>query len=100
MLSYGFAAGADIRIEQADWDVREARLRLRTPAGIVRCSTRLPGAHNAANAAAAFAVGLSLGLPAEAIARSLSAVDTASRPLGGHHRIGAVRRGRRLRAYP
>ncbi len=74
VFSYGFAAGADIRIEQADWDVREARLRLRTPARIVSCSTRLPGAHNAANAAAAFAVGLSLGLPAEAIAGSLSAV--------------------------
>ncbi len=75
VLSYGFDTGADVRIEQADWDVREARLRLRTPAGIVRCSTRLPGAHNAANTAAAFAVGLSLGLPAEVIAGSLSAVD-------------------------
>jgi UDP-N-acetylmuramoyl-L-alanyl-D-glutamate--2,6-diaminopimelate ligase len=75
VLSYGFDADADVRIEQADWDMCEARLRLRTPAGIARCSTRLPGAHNAANAAAAFAVGLSLGLPTETIARSLSAVD-------------------------
>ena len=75
VLSYGFDAGADIGIEQADWDVREARLRLRTPAGVVRCSTCLPGAHNAANTAAACAVGLALGLPAEAIAGSLSAVD-------------------------
>jgi UDP-N-acetylmuramoyl-L-alanyl-D-glutamate--2,6-diaminopimelate ligase len=78
VLTYGFDADADIRIEQADWDVREARLRLRTPAGIVRCSTRLPGAHNAANTAAAFAVGHSLGLPAIEIANTL--VDVAAPP--------------------
>ena len=57
------------------------RLRLRTPAGIVRCSTRLPGAHNAANTAAAFAVGHSLGLPAIEIANAL--VDVAAPPDAG-----------------
>jgi UDP-N-acetylmuramoyl-L-alanyl-D-glutamate--2,6-diaminopimelate ligase len=75
VLSYGFHAGADIGIERADWDVREARLSLCTPAGAVEFSTRLPGAHNAHNVAAAFAVGYSLDLQAEAIARSLSVVD-------------------------
>lgn len=75
VLSYGFGVGADIRIEQADWDVREARLSLRTPTGVVELSTRLPGAHNAANTAAAFAVGYSLGLSGEQVACALAAVQ-------------------------
>jgi UDP-N-acetylmuramoylalanine-D-glutamate ligase len=75
VLSYGFHADADIGIERADWSVREARLSLRTPAGAVECSTRLPGAHNASNVAAALAVGYSLGLPAAKIARALAGVD-------------------------
>jgi UDP-N-acetylmuramoyl-L-alanyl-D-glutamate--2,6-diaminopimelate ligase len=75
VLSYGFDADADISIERADWDVREARLTLRTPAGAVECSTRLPGAHNAANTAAAFAVGHVVGLSAEKIVQALTDVD-------------------------
>lgn len=75
VLGYGFDMGADIVIERADWDVREARLSLRTPAGAVECSTRLPGAHNAANAAAAIAVGHALELPAQKVAGALASVD-------------------------
>jgi UDP-N-acetylmuramoyl-L-alanyl-D-glutamate--2,6-diaminopimelate ligase len=78
VLSYGFDPGADIGIEDAAWDVRRARLRLRTPTGTVECSTRLPGRHNAANTAAAFAVGHTLGLPAEELAGAL--VDVAAPP--------------------
>jgi UDP-N-acetylmuramoyl-L-alanyl-D-glutamate--2,6-diaminopimelate ligase len=75
VLSYGFGVGADIRIEQADWDVRKARLSLRTPLGVIELSTRLPGAHNAANTAAALAVGYSLGLSGEQIACALADVQ-------------------------
>ncbi len=75
VLSYGFDADADIGIERASWDVREARLSLRTPTGVKELSTRLPGAHNAANTAAAYAVGYSLGLPAEKIAHALAGVE-------------------------
>jgi UDP-N-acetylmuramoyl-L-alanyl-D-glutamate--2,6-diaminopimelate ligase len=78
VLTYGFDAEADVRIEQAAWDVREARLSLRTPTEAVQCTTRLPGAHNAANTAAAFAVGHSLGLPGAEIANAL--VDVAAPP--------------------
>jgi UDP-N-acetylmuramoyl-L-alanyl-D-glutamate--2,6-diaminopimelate ligase len=74
VLTYGFDENADIQVEHADWDVREARLNLRTPAGAIECTTRLPGAHNAANTAAAFAVGHSLGLPGEQIVRALADV--------------------------
>ncbi len=76
VLTYGFAADADVQVEHADWDVREARLVLRTPVGAIECTTRLPGAHNAANAAAAFAVGHALGLPGEQIARALADVTS------------------------
>lgn len=78
VLSYGFDTDADIRIERASWDVREARLSLRTPAGAIQCTTRLPGAHNAANTAAAFAVGYSLGLAGEQIAHALAGVQAPS----------------------
>jgi UDP-N-acetylmuramoyl-L-alanyl-D-glutamate--2,6-diaminopimelate ligase len=75
VLGYGFHADADIRVERVDWDMHEARLSLRTPAGIVECLTRLPGAHNAANAAAAFAAGHALGLPVEKIVTALAGVN-------------------------
>jgi UDP-N-acetylmuramoyl-L-alanyl-D-glutamate--2,6-diaminopimelate ligase len=71
VLSYGFEAGADVRIEQTEWNMREARLGLQTPDGAVECTTRLPGRYNASNVAAAFALGHSLGLPAAGIARIL-----------------------------
>jgi UDP-N-acetylmuramoyl-L-alanyl-D-glutamate--2,6-diaminopimelate ligase len=74
VLSYGFDHGADIKIELADWNMHEARLTLSTPAGAVECSTRLPGAYNASNTAAAFAVGYSLGLPLEKTAQALADV--------------------------
>jgi UDP-N-acetylmuramoyl-L-alanyl-D-glutamate--2,6-diaminopimelate ligase len=70
-LGYGFAPEADIRIEGAHWDMRRARLRLRTPTGASEYETPLPGAHNARNVAAAVAVGHALGLPAAATARAL-----------------------------
>jgi UDP-N-acetylmuramoyl-L-alanyl-D-glutamate--2,6-diaminopimelate ligase len=75
VLSYGFDTGADIAIERVDWDVREARLSLRTPTGVVECSTRLPGVHNAANTAAAIAMVHALGLPAQEVAGALACVE-------------------------
>ena len=75
VLSYGFAGGADIHVERVEWNMREAWLSLRTPDGPVRCATRIPGAHNASNTAAAFAVGHSLGMSAQTIARALADVD-------------------------
>lgn len=74
VVSYGFAPDADVRIERADWNMREAWLSLQAPDGRVELTTRLPGAYNASNVAAAFAVGHSLGLPAARIADALEGI--------------------------
>jgi len=79
VLSYGFAADADVRIERAEWDMREVRLGVGTPDGPVELTTRLPGRYNASNVAAAFAVGHSFGLSAARIAEAL---DGAAPPPG------------------
>ncbi len=75
VLSYGFDAAADVRVEDAVWDMRSGRARLRTPDGIVECATELPGRHNASNVAAAFAMGHLLGLSAQALSRALDGSD-------------------------
>jgi UDP-N-acetylmuramoyl-L-alanyl-D-glutamate--2,6-diaminopimelate ligase len=75
VLSYGFDAGADVHVERAEWDMREARVSLRTPDGRVECTTKLPGRYNASNLAAAFAMGHALGLPAEGLASRLEGID-------------------------
>ena len=62
VLGYGFSDQADVRVLDATWDMREARLSFATPAGEVQCATSLPGAHNASNVAAAIAVGYGLGV--------------------------------------
>lgn len=74
VLSYGFSAGADVRVEEAVWDMREARQRLQTPDGAIECTTRLPGRYNASNVAAAFAMGHLLGLSARSVSRALNGI--------------------------
>jgi UDP-N-acetylmuramoyl-L-alanyl-D-glutamate--2,6-diaminopimelate ligase len=74
VLTYGFAGAADVQIERADWDMRRARLSMRTPDGRLECPTRLPGAYNASNVAAAFAMGHALGLSARRVAEALARV--------------------------
>ena len=71
VVRYGLHPDADVRIEDAEWDLVEARQRLRTPDGEVECVTKLPGLHNASNVAAAFAVGHALGMPATSTTRAL-----------------------------
>lgn len=78
LLTYGVGAGADIQIERTDWDLRRAEVHLRTPQGRLALFTRLPGPHNASNAAAAAAVGQALGLTREQIAKALGSVDPPS----------------------
>jgi UDP-N-acetylmuramoyl-L-alanyl-D-glutamate--2,6-diaminopimelate ligase len=75
VLSYGFDADANIRVDCAEWDMREARVSLHTPTGSVECLTKLPGRYNARNLAAAFAVGHAFGLRAEFLASELEGVD-------------------------
>lgn len=79
VLGYGFDSSADVRILDAHWEIDAANMRLRGPRGEVQCPTRLPGRHNALNAAAAFAVAEAAGLPVE---RTLAALRDAAPPAG------------------
>lgn len=72
VLTYGTAAGADVRISAARWTVAALELSLDTPAGTLELSARLPGAHNAANVAAAVAVGQALGVDTPTIAGAIA----------------------------
>jgi UDP-N-acetylmuramoylalanine-D-glutamate ligase len=74
-LSYGFGEGADYRIVDSRWGLREAEAVVETPHGTVRVESRLPGRHNAANATAVLALGDGLGLPRETTLAALAAVD-------------------------
>jgi UDP-N-acetylmuramoyl-L-alanyl-D-glutamate--2,6-diaminopimelate ligase len=74
-ITYGFAPEADVRI--GDWrsSLREGVVELEVLGESVELETRLPGAHNASNAAAALALGEGLGLPRE---RTLEALADAT----------------------
>jgi UDP-N-acetylmuramoylalanine-D-glutamate ligase len=62
---------ADYRVRTAEWDAATARVLLATPDGDVEVATRLPGPHNAVNAATVLATCDLLELPR---ARTLSAL--------------------------
>ncbi len=79
VLGYGFGPEADVRVLDASWDMRAATMRVRGPRGEVAVATRLPGRHNALNAAAALAVAEAIGLPAE---RATAALADAPAPPG------------------
>ncbi len=75
VVSYGFGADADVRIEKTVWDMHEGWHSLCTPDGEIHCATGLPGRHNASNIAAAVALGHSLGLPARSVGEALRGVS-------------------------
>ncbi len=79
VLGYGHDATADVRILDSGWQIRQATMRLRGPRGEIECPTRLPGAYNAHNAAAAFTLGEAIGLPTE---RTVAALREAAPPPG------------------
>jgi UDP-N-acetylmuramoyl-L-alanyl-D-glutamate--2,6-diaminopimelate ligase len=87
-LTYGFDEGADYRIVDSRWGMREAESVVETPAGTVRVESRMPGRHNAANAVAALALADGLGLPREATLSALAAVP----PVPGRYEAIAVER--------
>ena len=72
--TFGFAAGADIRIADALLAAGGLRLRLATPVGEVRVDSHLVGRHNATNLAGAAALLATLGVGAADIGAGLSAV--------------------------
>jgi UDP-N-acetylmuramoyl-L-alanyl-D-glutamate--2,6-diaminopimelate ligase len=64
-LTYGADRDAEYRILACASTLRDGRVTIDTPHGSVRTSTRLAGAHNAANVAAALAACDGLGLARE-----------------------------------
>ena len=71
--TFGLAADADVRACAAEWDLDGATVLVRDADGAGHTvHTRLPGLHNAANVAAAFAIAGLLGLDAETTAGALA----------------------------
>jgi UDP-N-acetylmuramoyl-L-alanyl-D-glutamate--2,6-diaminopimelate ligase len=75
VLGVGFGPGADYRVAEAAWDLRQARLLVSSPSGRVELDTLLPGAYNAHNAAVALAIADLLG-----VERSVAAQVLATHP--------------------
>lgn len=78
--TYGLSPDADFRFEMVDgsgrgrtFDVIHQGVRL------ARTTLQVPGAHNVANATAALATGVSLGLPAQLLADGLAAFSGTKR---------------------
>lgn len=67
VLHYGFCPGVDVTVEVRRLDIDGFSLILKTPAGDVDITSRLPGRFNVVNAMAASAAALSLGVPLSAI---------------------------------
>jgi UDP-N-acetylmuramoyl-L-alanyl-D-glutamate--2,6-diaminopimelate ligase len=68
----GFSPKADYRILSAAWDLRQASVRLVTPTGETEVKTRLPGAYNARNVAAAVALADALAVEPAVTAAALA----------------------------
>ncbi len=76
--TYGFAKGADLRIEGLELSSGGVRFTLRTPVGPIELVSRLVGRHNAQNLAGAAAVLATLGHDVDAIALALLSVRGAA----------------------
>ena len=79
IVSFGFAAHAEVRAEDLLSTAEGNRFTLLTPDGNATVNLPLPGRHNIANALAAAAAGHALGLGVAAIAEGLQKVE---RPKG------------------
>lgn len=75
IVTFGFAAHADVRAENLRSSAEGNQFTLLTPEGAAEVSLPLPGRHNIANALAAAAAGVALGLPAPLIAQGLQRVE-------------------------
>jgi len=87
--SYGFGEDAWLRIEEAG----SGRTRLEWPEGSIEIRLRVPGRHNALNAAAAFAAARLAGGEPEEAARGLEAFGGVGRRLETLARRGEVSAG-------
>jgi UDP-N-acetylmuramoyl-tripeptide--D-alanyl-D-alanine ligase len=78
IITYGEAAGAEVRIDALSLgDDGAARFTARTPEGSIEIALSVPGRHMASNAAAAIAAGVVLGVSLEALAAGLARATTS-----------------------
>ena len=78
IITYGEAAGAEVRIDALSLgDDGAARFTARTPEGSIEIALSVPGRHMASNAAAAIAAGVVLGVSLEALAAGLAQATTS-----------------------
>ncbi|MEM1114549.1 MAG: UDP-N-acetylmuramate--L-alanine ligase [Pseudomonadota bacterium] len=91
VLSYGFAAEADYRIDDLERDGLQTRFSLHRPAGYktLRLTLNMPGLHNVLNAAAAAAVATDEGLDDGAIERGLASFAGVGRRFSEAGRLPA-----------
>lgn len=87
-LRYGWSAEAEYRIADCRWGLRDAEIEIDAPDGTVNLSTRLPGAHNAANVVSALALADGLGLSRD---RTVAALERAA-PVPGRFEVVDVGR--------
>lgn len=79
-MSYGFSAGADLRLNDFHNTAAGLTFSLKTNRKLLgRITSPVPGRHNALNAAAACAIGLELGISFVDIARALSEFQPVAR---------------------
>ncbi|MFQ5691185.1 MAG: UDP-N-acetylmuramate--L-alanine ligase [Gemmatimonadota bacterium] len=90
-LTYGFAPEADYRVETLPEAGGRAAFRLHAPDGAHEFELRVPGRHNARNAAAALAVALRLGADPRAAAGSLGRFGGVARRLQVLAETGGLR---------
>jgi UDP-N-acetylmuramoylalanine-D-glutamate ligase len=113
VVRVGAGEEADYRIREARWDLRTAEVELSTPSGGLTVATRLPGHHNARNAAAVVALGDLLDMERTVLTEVLAThpgargrfehldcgqdheliLDTASSPAATKQFLSAVRAG-------
>ena len=74
-LWYGLAGKADVTAEDIQLSLSGSRFTLVTPRGRVRAYTHLLGRHNVMNCLAAAAAAETLGVPLEAVAAGIEAVE-------------------------
>jgi UDP-N-acetylmuramoyl-tripeptide--D-alanyl-D-alanine ligase len=78
ILTFGFLPGADVRAERVELHETASHFVLVTPEGRADVTLPLPGRHNVANALAASAAGIALGIAPDSIAARLATIVPVS----------------------
>ncbi|RMH94237.1 UDP-N-acetylmuramoyl-tripeptide--D-alanyl-D-alanine ligase [Lysobacter pythonis] len=92
VLRFALEASAEVSAAEVVLDAGGSRFRLRTPAGDAGIRLHLPGRHNVANALAAAAMALAVGVDIEHVRRGLE----SARPVPGRLAVRRLACGARL----